>query len=67
MLEQIEALDAQKKAIAARFADPTFYETATQKDQDKLVWEDKELGESIEELTAEWETLEQEIAELSAG
>jgi hypothetical protein len=63
---RIEAIEARKKLIAAQFADADFYSRATQKEQDKLVWEDKELTESLDELMAEWEELEAEIASLEA-
>ena len=62
VLVRIESVDVRKKAIAAQFADPDFYSRATQKEQDTLVWEDKELAESLEELMAEWEALETELA-----
>jgi ATPase subunit of ABC transporter with duplicated ATPase domains len=65
VMERIEEFDQRKKAIAAQFADPDFYSRATQAEQDKLMWEDKELVEAIDELTAEWEALEAELEALS--
>ena len=60
----IEAEEAKKSAIAARYAEPGFFERATRDELAALAREEKELAANIELLMKEWEAIETEIESL---
>jgi ABC-type Mn2+/Zn2+ transport system ATPase subunit len=62
VLARIEEVESRRKEIAALFADPDFYGRTPQAEQDALMKEDREREEEVNELIAEWEELEAEIA-----
>ena len=63
LLAAIEVAESRKKAIAALYEDPTFYQRTPRDEIDRLVEESAALDHQIEELLVEWEALEAEIAE----
>jgi hypothetical protein len=63
VMADIEAAEARKQAIHARYADPDFYAQTSKGDIDALAAELAGLDPKIEKLMAEWEALEREIAE----
>jgi ABC-type multidrug transport system ATPase subunit len=65
VLAAIEAAEARKQVITARYAEPGFYETASRDEVTRLGREETELGTRIEALIKEWESLEAEIASLA--
>ncbi len=60
----IEAAEARKAAIQARYCEPGFYESTPKDEIAALEREEAELGPRIDALVAEWEALEEEIATL---
>jgi ABC-type sulfate/molybdate transport systems ATPase subunit len=65
VLASIEAAEARKVEIAARRADPTFYELAAQGEAKALEREDDELSKKIAAWLVEWEQVERELASLT--
>jgi ATPase subunit of ABC transporter with duplicated ATPase domains len=63
LLAAIEVAEARKKAIAALYEDPTFYQRTPHDEIDRLVNESAALDREIERMVGEWEALEAEIAE----
>jgi ABC-type multidrug transport system ATPase subunit len=63
VLASIEAAEERRRAIAARYAEPGFFQQAAPGEADALAREDVELGAQIEAWMGEWEALEKEIAE----
>ena len=61
-LAAVEAAEARKAAIAARFCEDGFFERTPKAEVDALEAEDAALGPKIEALMAEWEALEGELA-----
>ncbi len=61
-LAAIEAAEARRKAIHARFEEPGFFERTLRGDVAALQAEDRDLGATIEARMAEWEELEKELA-----
>ncbi|MGO8992494.1 MAG: ABC-F family ATP-binding cassette domain-containing protein, partial [Polyangiaceae bacterium] len=59
----IEAAEARKAAIHARWCDPGFYVATPDREIAALEAEEKALGPRIAALVAEWEALEREIEE----
>jgi ATPase subunit of ABC transporter with duplicated ATPase domains len=62
VMAQIEAAEARKAEIHAKWCEPGFYEKTSAADVAKLEDEEKSLGPKIDQLMAEWEALEAEIA-----
>ena len=62
VMAQIEAAEARKAEIHARWCEADFYEKTSPADVTKLEEEEKSLGPRIDQLMAEWEALEAEIA-----
>jgi ATPase subunit of ABC transporter with duplicated ATPase domains len=67
LLAQIEAAEARKKAIADSYAAEGFFERTSPADIQKLEAENLALGKQVEAWLAEWETVETEIAKITAG
>jgi ABC-type multidrug transport system ATPase subunit len=62
----IEAAEARKAVIQARWCEAGFYEKTPKAEIAKLEEEEKALGPKIDALLAEWEALEAELAEATA-
>ncbi len=60
----IEAAEARRAEIQAKYCEAGFYEKASKEEVDALHREETELGPKIDALVAEWESLEAEIASL---
>ncbi|AUX24493.1 multidrug ABC transporter ATP-binding protein [Sorangium cellulosum] len=67
VLAAIEAAEARKKAIFDLYCSDGFFERTDKAEIAALKAEEEALGPRIDALMAEWEQLEQEIAELGAG
>ena len=67
VLADIEAAEARKGVIAARYAEPSFYMSTPKAEIEALEREDKDLGKKIEAWLAEWEAIEKELVALSLG
>ena len=65
-LATIEKSEAARAVIAARYAEPTFYELTAQAEIDRLVKEDEALAKTIETAMAAWEAVEKEMAQAAA-
>jgi len=61
VLAAIEAAEARKAAIHAKWCEPGFYEKTPPQEIAALEEEDKALGPKIEALMAEWESIEAEL------
>ena len=66
VLAEIQAHETRVQAILASYAEPGFFERATKEELVSLDAEQRSAKERIETLMAEWEALEQELAELSS-
>jgi ATPase subunit of ABC transporter with duplicated ATPase domains len=62
----IEAAEARKAVIQAKWCETGFYEKTPKDEIAKLEGEEKALGPKIDALLAEWEALEAELAEATA-
>jgi hypothetical protein len=67
VMAAIEAAEARKAAIQAKWCETDFYEKTPKADVTKLEEEEKALGPKIDALLAEWESLEAELAEASGS
>jgi ATPase subunit of ABC transporter with duplicated ATPase domains len=65
LLSAIEAAEARKAAIQARWCEPGFFEKTAKEEVTALELEERELGPRIEALLAEWEAVEAELQALS--
>ena len=65
--EQLVEHRPERKAIAARYDEPDFYERTGQDEIERLVREDEELARTIETSMAEWEAIERELAEAESA
>jgi ATPase subunit of ABC transporter with duplicated ATPase domains len=65
VLAAIEQAEARKAAIHALWCEPGYYDKTPPDDIGRTEAEEKALGPKIEALMAEWEALENELAELS--
>jgi ATPase subunit of ABC transporter with duplicated ATPase domains len=63
-LAAVEATEALKASIHAKYASPGFFETTSKEEVKRLEAEEQTLSAKVETLLAEWETLEQELASL---
>ncbi len=62
-VQSVEAAEARKAAIMARWCEPGFFERTSPAEVLALEAEEKALGPKIEALVAEWEALEKEMDE----
>jgi ATPase subunit of ABC transporter with duplicated ATPase domains len=62
VLAAIEAAEARKAAIHARWCEPSYYEKTPPDEIGKLEEEEKSLGPKIDALMAEWEAIEAELS-----
>ena len=62
----VEQAESRINAINEMFCDPTFFDRTSRDQVKKLEAEQKTLSTKIEELMAEWERIEAEMAELGA-
>jgi ABC-type multidrug transport system ATPase subunit len=67
LLGQIETAEARKKAIADSYTQDGFFERTSPSEIQKLEAESLALGKQVEAWLAEWESVETEIARISAG
>jgi len=67
LLAQIETAEARKKSIADSYAAAGFFERTSPAEIQKLEAENLALGKQVEAWLAEWETVETEIAKITAG
>jgi ATPase subunit of ABC transporter with duplicated ATPase domains len=67
LVAAIDAAEARKAAIAAKWCEDGFYTRTAKEEITALENEEKALGPEIEKLILEWEAIEAEIAELSGG
>ena len=67
LMAAIEEAEEERKAIAARYDEPDFYERTGQDEIERLVREDEELARTIETSMAEWEAIERELAEAESA
>jgi len=67
LLAQIEAAEARKKAIADSYTTAGFFERTSAAELEQLERENRTLSKQIEDFLAEWETVESEIAKITAG
>jgi ABC-type multidrug transport system ATPase subunit len=65
VLAAIDEAEARKKAIAARYAEPGFFQRSGKDEIDALEREDKEIATKIERWVAEWGEIEKELALLA--
>ena len=63
---QVENAESRVHAINEMFCDPTFFDRTSREQVKKLEGEQKTLSAKVEELMAEWERIETEMAELGA-
>ena len=63
-LTEIEAAEGRKQAITDLYVSEGFFERTSKDEVAALEQEQAALGPRIEALLAEWEALEQEIADL---
>jgi ATPase subunit of ABC transporter with duplicated ATPase domains len=61
---QVENAESRVNAINEMFCDPTFFDRNPREQVKKLEAEQKTLSGKVEELMAEWERIESEMAEL---
>jgi ATPase subunit of ABC transporter with duplicated ATPase domains len=61
---QVENSESRVHAINEMFCDPTFFDRTPREQVKKLEGEQKTLSAKVEELMAEWERIETEMAEL---
>lgn len=66
LLKQIEVAEARKKSIADSYAEVGFFERTPAADVAKLEAETRALNGQIEAWLAEWETVETQLAAISA-
>jgi ATPase subunit of ABC transporter with duplicated ATPase domains len=67
VLAEIEAAESRKQAITDLYCSEGFFERTSKVEVAALEQEQAGLGPRIETLLAEWEVLEQEIADLQEG
>ncbi|HVT18712.1 MAG TPA: ATP-binding cassette domain-containing protein [Thermoanaerobaculia bacterium] len=62
----VEEAESRVHAINEMFCDPTFFDRASREQVRKLEDEQRKLSSKVEDLMAEWEKLETELAELQS-
>jgi len=65
VLAAIDAAEARKKVIHARWCEPGFYDATPAAEVLALEEEERGLGPKIDALVAQWEALEEELTELT--
>jgi ABC-type multidrug transport system ATPase subunit len=65
LLEQIEALEAERAAILQKYAEPDFYMATHAREIEKLETKKRKLDQRIEVLMQEWDSVEAELLELT--
>jgi len=66
LMIDIEGLERERASISARYAEPSFFSSVPEAEQRKLREREQHLDKALEELMAQWEQLETELAELEA-
>jgi ATPase subunit of ABC transporter with duplicated ATPase domains len=66
VIAQMQELEQEKAGILARFEDRDFYVNTSDDEIAKIQRRQQTISGRIDELMAEWETLEQELAQLGA-
>jgi ATPase subunit of ABC transporter with duplicated ATPase domains len=61
---EVEKAESRVHAINEMFCDPTFFDRTSRDQVKKLEQEQKTLSEKVETLMAEWEKLEEQLAEM---
>jgi ATPase subunit of ABC transporter with duplicated ATPase domains len=61
---EVEKSEARVHAINELFCDPTFFDRTSRDQVKKLEQEQKILSEKVEKLMAEWEKIEEQLAEM---
>ena len=64
VVADLEAAELRKKAIQELYAEPTFYTNTKNTEIERIDKEAKEVSARIDTLTAEWETIESELAQM---
>ncbi len=64
IVTDLEAAELRKKAIQQLYAEPTFYTDTKNSEIERLDKESKDVNARIDTLTAEWEAIETELAQL---
>lgn len=67
VVKAIEVAEARKAAIHAMWCEPGFYEKTSAADVAKLEEEEKGIDPRVEQLMAEWESIEAELAAAGAS
>jgi ATPase subunit of ABC transporter with duplicated ATPase domains len=62
----VEKSESRVHAINEMFCDPTFFDRTSRDQVKKLEQEQKTLSEKVEKLMAEWEKIEEQLAEMEA-
>ncbi len=65
LLGSIESAEARRRAIAALYAQPGFYESTLKGEIQRLEREDAELAAKVDGWMSEWEAVEAELAALA--
>ena len=65
LMLEIEALENERSAILARYAEPTFYMDTPNKEIEAIEANKKSLDRRIDRLMQEWESIEVELTELA--
>jgi ATPase subunit of ABC transporter with duplicated ATPase domains len=60
----VEKSESRVHAINEMFCDPTFFDRTSRDQVKKLEQEQKTLSEKVEKLMAEWEKIEEQLAEM---
>jgi ATPase subunit of ABC transporter with duplicated ATPase domains len=61
---EVEKSESRVHAINEMFCDPTFFDRTSREQVKKLEQEQKTLSEKVEKLMAEWEKIEEQLAEM---
>ncbi len=67
LMEQIEALEEERAAIQARYADPSFFTTVAEAEQRSVQYREAEVSAEVDDLMEQWEEIEAEIQELGGS
>jgi ATP-binding cassette subfamily F protein 3 len=65
ILQKIESLEAERKVIVERYAEPTFYMDTPNQEIEALERKKTKLDRQIQDAMNEWEAVESEIASLA--
>jgi ATPase subunit of ABC transporter with duplicated ATPase domains len=64
---EIDAAESRRSALDRQFCEPGFYETTPSEERRRLELEHRELGQQIDSLMQQWESLEGERSELESA